>query len=61
MLLVVPEDRVIDGEYGAAAVAEYGADALVGQDLDEHVRPGHGRAGQRVGPLMQHVVAVFHR
>jgi hypothetical protein len=28
--------------------------------LDEHIRTRHAGAGQRVGPLIQHVVAVFH-
>ncbi len=60
VILVVAEYRVVNRQNRAAAVAENGVDALVGQDLDQHVRARHAGAGQRVGSLIQHVVAVFH-
>ena len=48
LLLVEGEDRVVGREDGAAAVAKDGPDALVRQDLDDRLRPRHGRAGQGV-------------
>jgi hypothetical protein len=44
--LVVAEDGVVGRKDGAAAVAEDGIDALVGQNLDDGVRTVHGGAGQ---------------
>ena len=60
VFLVVAKYRVVNRQNRAAAVAENGVDALVGQHLHEHVRAGHAGARQRVGALIQHVVSVFH-
>ena len=38
---VVAEDRVVGRQDRAAAVAENGVHAFVGQDLDDHLRAGH--------------------
>ena len=48
LLLVVEEHRIVRRQNGPAAVAEDGLDALVGQHLHDHPRPGHGLAGERM-------------
>ena len=52
VVLVVAEYGVVNRQYRAAAVAENGVHALVGQDLDEHFRTRHAGAGQRMGHLI---------
>ena len=47
--LVVDEDRVVGRQDRAAAVAEDGVDALVGEHLDDDLGAGHLLAGERVG------------
>src|SRR6202030_3392347 len=41
-------------------VTENRVHALVREDLDEHIGSRHAGAGQRMSPLIQHVIAVFH-
>jgi hypothetical protein len=48
VLGVVAEDGVIGRQDRAARVAENRVDAFVGEHLDEDIRAGHTRAGQRV-------------
>jgi len=48
LLLVVEENGIVRRQDGASAVAEDGLDALVGQHLHDHPRPGHGLAGKRM-------------
>jgi hypothetical protein len=52
VLQVVAEYGVVDRQDRAAAVAENGIHALVGQHLDDHIRAGHAGAGQRVRGLI---------
>ena len=47
--LVVYENRVVGRQDRAAAVAENGFDALVGQHLDDDLGAGHLLAGERMG------------
>ena len=48
-VLVVDEDRVVGRQDRAAAVAEDGLDALVGEHLDDDLGAGHLLAGERMG------------
>ena len=43
-----------------AARRDFGNDALVREDLDDHLRTAHGAAGQRVRRLAQSFRALIH-
>ena len=61
LLCVVAEHRVVGRQDGAAAVAENGRYALVGEHLDDHLRAGHLLAGERMsGVRRARGVTLFH-
>jgi len=60
MFLVVTENRIVRRKNRAATVAENHVDALVGQDLDNHLRAGHDPASERMADAAQFFSCFCH-
>jgi hypothetical protein len=58
--LVVGKNRVVGGQDRAAAVAEDGGHALIGQHLDDDLRPAHRPARERMSRLRDCLFDAVH-